>query len=365
MSSRHFIIEVEVGSGFAFNIVEEVDGFWIDYDPEQFELHLGLKGWRPLKNDLRWLVGLIKKVMKDLDIRAPRHFALELVPIGMLGGWGNPSCCMDKRREVIYLRLAANVVEGHLAILSEYQGEYIFYHELMHAKDCLEGRFPSAGLFEDKNPELVLIESLFHFSIEGRLEKWDKPHEPREKTIENEYRWASELRGLKKTITKEFIRDLCDKLWGREVTFQEARSLSRDMMREPSYIRIWAEEHHPRGGDLHYHMDTNLGQKRVFKRFEKKLVEMLPEGFTKRYYFIGTDDIGVIDKKGRQHMHIYYRQRRFPHNLHITFLRPTFRPVFLEMLRKCFPKAKITLEELEGAKPNFDGRRFPLKTGSG
>jgi hypothetical protein len=221
-----------------FEIVEEVDGFWISYDPEAFE------GWKPSTGDLKWIVEGIKRVMRDLNIQAP-YFALELVPFGGLSSVSNPTCCVDKRKEVIYLRLPIDVVDGHLAISSEIRDDYIFYHELMHAKDCLEGRFPSGGFINpDENPELALITSLWHFSIEGRLEKNNKPHKGRQQTIEDEYFWASRLEKsemvevepghwqrqiqpwpLKKFITREFLRKLCNKLWGKEVTFQELQSL--------------------------------------------------------------------------------------------------------------------------------------------
>jgi len=112
-----------------------------------------------------------------------------------------------------------------------------------------------------------------------------------------------------------------------------------------TYILIWADEH--KIGDLHYHMKTDLGQKRVFMRFKKKLPELLPNGCRIRYYAGGSDDIGILDANGRQHIHIYYIQRRFPHNLHVTFSRESFKLIFIEMLRKCFPRSEVELIELE------------------
>ncbi len=110
-------------------------------------------------------------------------------------------------------------------------------------------------------------------------------------------------------------------------------------------IVIYAEEH--RKGELHYHMTTDLGgQKRVFEKFKSRLLELLPVGFSMRYYS-SDDDLGILDEKRRQHMHIYYVRRRFPHNLHIDFRQDSFKPIFLDMLQKCFPRTKIDLFELE------------------
>ncbi len=111
-----------------------------------------------------------------------------------------------------------------------------------------------------------------------------------------------------------------------------------------AYISIYAEEH--RIGDLHYHIDTDLGgQKKIFMKFKKKLPELLPSEFQINYYS-SVDDIGILDEKRKQHMHIYYIQRRFPHNLHLDFMRPSFKPIFTDMLQKCFPKTKIEWYEL-------------------
>ena len=112
-----------------------------------------------------------------------------------------------------------------------------------------------------------------------------------------------------------------------------------------TYITIWKDIEH-KIGEIHYHMNTDIGQKRVFMKFKKCLTELLPEGFRVVTYS-SPDDIGILDNKYRQHMHIYYVQRRFPHNLHITFLRDTFKPIFIQMLQKCFPKTEIRILEEE------------------
>lgn len=218
-------IEVEVGRGIAFEIVEEVDGFWIDYSEELKDLKL--KGWKPLKSDLKEIVGQTKKVMKELRIRAP-HLGLYLVHYGL--GGSRPTCFVDKRREIICLHLPIVFVGRHFHIdVPPEDWDHLFYHELTHAKDVLEKRFPSSGFINvTKNPELGLITSLSHFSIEGRLEKWGKPHRSRQQVMKTEYSWAKKW-VPKKFITRELFQMLCDKLWGKEVTFQELQSLLKNM----------------------------------------------------------------------------------------------------------------------------------------
>jgi len=239
---RHIEIGVEVGKGLLFEIVQEVDGFSICYHPEDFD------GWKPSRSDLKWVVRRIRKVMKEFNIQAP-HFALDLVPFGGLHVLNDPACCADKRKEIIYLRLPIDVIDGHLGVPSEIHEDWIFYHELMHAKDCLEGRFPSGGFINpNENPELAVITSLWHFSIEGRLEKNGKPHKSRQKVMEDEYFWTRTLEKskmveaeegcwqrriepwpLKKFITKRLFQKLCNRLWGKETTFQELQSWLNDL----------------------------------------------------------------------------------------------------------------------------------------
>jgi hypothetical protein len=109
-----------------------------------------------------------------------------------------------------------------------------------------------------------------------------------------------------------------------------------------TYIVIWGEEHEV--GEPHYHIASDLGQKKVFMKFKERLPQLLPKGY-KITFYSSSNDIGILDEDNRQHMHIHYIQRRFPHNLHITFLKDSFKSMFTEMLQKCFPKTQITWEE--------------------
>jgi len=226
-------IEVDVGDGLIFDCMEEINGFWISFDLfdiEEFELLERVRVKRKLIDDLKWIIKDVKKVAKDLNIQVP-HFALAC--------YFNPLnrvlyCIVDKRKEIVYLRLPMVIVDGYTTIdvdADEY--DHLIYHELMHAKDCLEGRFPSCGvIIPGENPELDLITSLWHFSIEGRLERSGLPHRSREKVIEIEYEWARELKPSKNYITNEFFEKFRNKLWGKEVTFEELQSLLSNLRKD-------------------------------------------------------------------------------------------------------------------------------------
>jgi hypothetical protein len=237
MHPRLIEIEVEIGDGVDFEVMEEVDNFWISLDyyleDEWDSMKLSSKEKDKLRkriiDDLKWVIADVKRVSKDLSIEA-HHFALhfDFYPLGRRG----PTCIVDKRKEIIYVRLPITFVDGQVAIdVNGEEYDHVLYHELMHAKDCLEGRFPSCGLIDPwKNVELALVTSFWHFSIEGRLEKLNKPHHDLRKVIEAEYSLAKRLSEawmtkFEKPITKEFFEEFGNKLWGKEVTFQELQSL--------------------------------------------------------------------------------------------------------------------------------------------
>jgi len=91
MHSRLIGIEVKVGDGLTFEIIEEVDGFWInlDYylDLEWENMKLSDKERDKLRksiiNDLKGVIPDIKKISENLGIKAP-HFALhfDFYPFG-------------------------------------------------------------------------------------------------------------------------------------------------------------------------------------------------------------------------------------------------------------------------------------------
>lgn len=100
---------------------------------------------------------------------------------------------------------------------------------------------------------------------------------------------------------------------------------------------FWSEEH--RLGDYHFHLQTRFGQKRFFMRIKDRIYGLLPPGFHVKQY--SENNFGIIDERGRQHMHMRYTQRRFPHNFHLDFKRPEFRETFDRIVKECFPKADM------------------------
>ena len=112
-------------------------------------------------------------------------------------------------------------------------------------------------------------------------------------------------------------------------------------------LEFWSEEH--REGDFHYHLCAGkYGTKRVFSRILDRLPELLPEGFHIAHYRGGTD-IGVVNDRGQQHMHMRWARRSISaHSFHLAFLRPQFKVEFERIVRVCFPNAEVVFGEEGG-----------------
>lgn len=94
--------------------------------------------------------------------------------------------------------------------------EMVLWHQVMHAKDRWERRFPSA------HPLVHIgdwMDSLWHFSIDGRLQNLGKPHYPKDERLDEAIRTLGRL--PQSASTRELAHRLCDQLWGTEVTISQ------------------------------------------------------------------------------------------------------------------------------------------------
>ena len=107
-------------------------------------------------------------------------------------------------------------------------------------------------------------------------------------------------------------------------------------------LSFWGEEHQP--GDYHYHLDgEKCKPKYFFTRVAERIGGLLPEGFGVTWYH--AYDFGVTDTRRRQHMHLRYRQRTSPqdvHSIHLSFMRAEFKEEFERILRSCFRNPVIS-----------------------
>ena len=106
--------------------------------------------------------------------------------------------------------------------------ELVLWHQAMHAKDRWEHRFPSTHPLVEAGEWLDV---LWHFSIDGRLQNWGKPHYSRAERLEEAIRVLEGLSPVKEPQVQ--ARELCDELWGKEVTFAQLEGIGRGLGVEP------------------------------------------------------------------------------------------------------------------------------------
>jgi hypothetical protein len=92
----------------------------------------------------------------------------------------------------------------------------VLWHQAMHAKDRWERRFPSA------HPMVHVgdwMDSLWHFSIDGRLQNLSKPHYSKEERVDEAIRAFRQVPQAEPV--QELVHRLCGQLWGHQVTMTE------------------------------------------------------------------------------------------------------------------------------------------------
>jgi hypothetical protein len=220
-------LKFEKGRNYDFEVTHEINDFYILYPKISF------RDFALEDTDIKSLLERINGIMRDLNIEASR-FLLEIKPEEA----GTAACSVDKRK-TIHLVLPVHLRNGHIIVPSRGIGEnYILYHELMHAKDILEGRFPSVGIIDiEEDFKEYLCGLAEDFSIEGRLERMGLPHYTREQSIANAndciaevYEMGFRKEEIQELFQKDFSERLCDDVWGRELTSTEAYTIVEKLL---------------------------------------------------------------------------------------------------------------------------------------
>jgi len=159
------------------------------------------------------LVQLIKKILQDLEIK-PANIILQIweySPVNRLYSVEGRAP-VNKQRDTVLLILTK------APFVYKFGYELVLWHQAMHAKDRWEYRFPST------HPLLEAAEwldVLWHFSIDGRLERLAKPHYSKAERLEEAIRI---LPGLQPQV-----RELGDELWGKEVTLTQLLEIGKGL----------------------------------------------------------------------------------------------------------------------------------------
>ena len=164
------------------------------------------------------LAQLIKKILRDLKIEAAKIILQlwEYSPVTKLYSVEGRAP-VNKQRDTVLLILTKT------PFIYKFGYELVLWHQAMHAKDRWEYRFPSTHPLLEAGEWLDM---LWHFSIDGRLERLAKPHYSKAERLEEALRILPGLQGR--------VRGLGDELWGREVTFAQLLEIGKGLGLEPA-----------------------------------------------------------------------------------------------------------------------------------
>lgn len=217
---EHISVEVEIGEGFYVPIYDKIDGFCISYG-DNTDYYSDEKDRFCYPNAKR-LVCEVKDVMTELDVRQPECFILCLLSLTPKGHPQRAFSCVGAKKQKFIVGFSIWRTDN----IAQIKCKHHLYHELMHIKDTISNRFPSIGR---GIRNMALINFIWGFSIEGRLEKMGKLHLEREEAIRLHKDTA--LRGK---VNRKQAEKLCNKFWGKEVTYEELKPTAKKLMQCPN-----------------------------------------------------------------------------------------------------------------------------------
>lgn len=170
------------------------------------------------------LARMTKRILRDLEMK-PARIILQLREHSL----GHNMHSLEARAPVNRQRDSVLIIITKPPFIYKFGHELVLWHQAMHAKDRWEYRFPSAHPLVDAGEWL---DALWHFSIDGRLEGWRKPHYSRTERLEEATRVLQGLCPGKDL--QAHVGQLCDQLWGKETTFAQLLDIGKELGLEPA-----------------------------------------------------------------------------------------------------------------------------------
>lgn len=176
------------------------------------------------------IADIAKGIIEDLQLR-PRAFVIGVKESPGIGDVGYEGRAIVSQRGLAYVEL--ELFSFPLEDIDYWEG--MLWHEAMHAKYVLEGRWPSMWPFY--NPDIAgplwALDCFVHFSIDGWLEKHDKPTvywSPQEEPdadfkTSRFYELLQCLEGENCTVTEGYLKKITDDLWSRDTDILEISSI--------------------------------------------------------------------------------------------------------------------------------------------
>lgn len=165
------------------------------------------------------LVQMTKRILRDLGMDPPR-IILQLWEYSLT----TRLYSVEGRAPVNKQRDTVLIILTKTPFIYKFGYELVLWHQAMHAKDRWEHRFPSTHPLVEAGEWL---DALWHFSIDGRLQNWGKPHYSRVERLEEATMVLEELPQIKEPQAR--ARELCHELWGKEVTLAQLVEIGRGL----------------------------------------------------------------------------------------------------------------------------------------
>ncbi len=182
------------------------------------------------------LAEMTKSILSDLGV-TPARIALQMWDYSVAQG----PYSVEGRAPVNKQRDTVLIIFTKSPFVYKFGYEMVLWHQAMHAKDRWERRFPAA------HPQVQVsewIDALWHFSIDGRLEAWNKPHYNKAERLEEAAALFRKLR-LPADVSDRAVR-ACDGLWAKEVTMETLVEMGKSLGLEASGQRA-SSKRQPKG----------------------------------------------------------------------------------------------------------------------
>jgi hypothetical protein len=165
------------------------------------------------------LAQMTKRILQDLGVN-PTRIILQLWEYSPTAGLYSVEgrAPVNKQRDTVLIILTKT------PFIYKFGYELVLWHQAMHAKDRWEHRFPSTHPLVEAGEWLDV---LWHFSIDGRLQSWGKPHYSRAERLEEATMALERLCHVKEPQAQ--VRELCHELWGQEVTLAQLVEIGRGL----------------------------------------------------------------------------------------------------------------------------------------
>lgn len=207
----------ELVESSTIQINEEREGLYISYAlmfPSEQKLE---KLFPP--GGVDHLAKMIKQIFHTIDMN-PQKIVLQLWEYSPVNGLYS----VEGRAPVNKQRDTVMIILTKTPFVYKYGYELVLWHQAMHAKDRFENRFPCAHPLVDIGDWLDV---LWHFSVDGRLEKIGRPHYSKSERLDEAIALLQGLCMIDSLSVQ--VHEICDELWGSEVTFSQLMEIGRDM----------------------------------------------------------------------------------------------------------------------------------------